>query len=192
MLAREMAAGRADRMKKSQDGLDVRARFDQVYEAQFRRVFRYIRFSVGANDAEDLTAQTFLKAFDRFERFDERKGSIETWLLALARNVVRDYQRRSRRWLWQPLELIASLTARQLTPEDHAITSDLESRLLRLVRGLATRERDVISLKFGAGVSNREIAGLHGLSESHVAVIVYRALGKLRKQLREPGEHADG
>ena len=61
-----------------------------------------------------------------------------------------------------------------------------------MVDSLGTRERDVISLKFGAGVSNREIARLHGLSESHVAVIVYRALGKLREQLQEPGEHANG
>jgi RNA polymerase sigma factor (sigma-70 family) len=50
---------------------------------------------------------------------------------------------------------------------------------------LSARERDVLALKFGSAITNREIARLTGLGESHVAVIIYRAVRRLRDLLAE-------
>jgi RNA polymerase sigma factor (sigma-70 family) len=57
--------------------------------------------------------------------------------------------------------------------------------LLAQVAQLSEREQEIIGLKFGGGLTNRKIAALLGLKENHVAVILYRAMRKLRQRLRE-------
>jgi RNA polymerase sigma factor (sigma-70 family) len=116
--------------------------------------------------------------------FDPRKAEIGPWLLGIARNVVRDHLRARRRWGWLPLDWLWDRASPEPTPEQRAIQSEQQQRLLGALSGLSDRERDVLGLKFAGGLTNRAIARLTGLGESHVGVIVYRALGKLRARLR--------
>ena len=71
---------------------------EAIYEAYAERVYRYLRYRVsGTQDAEDLTCAVFERVCANFGSFDARKGSLETWLFAIARNQLRDHLRRVKR-----------------------------------------------------------------------------------------------
>ena len=158
--------------------------FELAYERELPHVYGYIRYRVrDRGTADDLASQTFLKALDRLSTFDPRRSEIGPWMLGIARNVVRDHLRAGRRWGWLPLGLLADRPSPDPTPEQCAIGDEERQRLLAALGGLSDRERDILGLKFAGGLRNQAIAGLIGLSDSHVAVIVYRAIGKLRARL---------
>lgn len=162
----------------------VEALFSCAYDTEFPRVYGYIRYRVGSRDAaDDLVSQTFLKALGRLSTFDPAKGGIGPWLLGIARNVVRDHLRTQRRWGWLPLDRLRDRLSPEPTPEQSAIEAQGLRQLLGAMSGLSDRERDVLGLKFAGGLTNRAIARLTGFGESHVGVIVYRAIGKLRARL---------
>jgi RNA polymerase sigma-70 factor (ECF subfamily) len=69
--------------------------------------------------------------------------------------------------------------------EEIATGNELLTELLPLIGNLPERERDILSLKFGAEITNRNIAKITGLTESNVGVILYRTLRRLRDQLQE-------
>ncbi len=161
---------------------------DRAYDAEFPRVYGYIRCRVGDPDtADDLVSQTFLKALDGASSFDPWRASLTAWLLGIARNVVVDHLRARRRWGWLPLDWLQERPAPDPDPEQGVIRRDARRQLLGAMRLLSSRERDILGLKFAGGLRNCEIARLTGLRERHVGVLVYRAVGKLRARLR-PGE----
>jgi RNA polymerase sigma-70 factor (ECF subfamily) len=163
---------------------DSEATFERAYESEFPRVYGYVRYRVGDRDtADDLTSQAFLRALDRLSTFDPGRAPFPAWLLGIARNVVRDHLRARRRWGWLSLGWLRERASSDPTPEQAAIRGEQEQQLLAALGGLSERERDVLGLKFAGGLTNRAIARLIRLSESHVGVIVYRAVGKLRTRL---------
>ena len=168
----------------ARESRDDEMAFERAYESEFPRVYGYIRYRVGNGDTtDDLTSQTFLKALDRLSTFDPRKAEIGPWMIGIARNVVRDHLRARRRWGWLPLDWLGDRPAPGPTPEQVAIQDEEQQRLLGALRALSERDRDVLGLKFEGGLTNRAIAELTGLRESHVGVIVYRAVGKIRTRL---------
>ena len=168
----------------ARESRDDETAFERAYESEFPRVYGYIRYRVGNGDTtDDLTSQTFLKALDRLSTFDPRKAEIGPWMIGIARNVVRDHLRARRRWSWWPLDWLGDRPAPGPTPEQVAIQDEEQQRLLGALRALSERDRDVLGLKFEGGLTNRAIAELTGLRESHVGVIVYRAVGKIRTRL---------
>jgi RNA polymerase sigma factor (sigma-70 family) len=175
-----------DVVAPARESLDDETAFERAYESEFPRVYGYIRYRVGNGaTADDLTSQTFLKALDRLSTFDPRKADMGPWLLGIARNLVRDHLRARRRWSWRPLDWLGDRPAPGPTPEQAAIQNEQQQRLLGALRALSERDRDVLGLKFAGGLTNRAIAKLTGLRESHVGVIVYRAVGKIRARLGE-------
>lgn len=158
--------------------------FGRLYEAQFRRIYNYIRFRVrNAAIADDLTSQTFHKALDKRNAFDPSRGTPGAWLLVIARTTVSDHLRAIRRR--RTLLLGWRLGEGSGPPDPEAILIDLQERdrLLAAIAVLTDRERDVLGLKFAAGNTNRVIAELTGYSESNIGVIVHRAVAKLRTAL---------
>ena len=173
-----------DATNPANDTPDIETAFAAAYETEFPRAYGYIRYRVGRADAaDDLVSQTFLKALDRLSTFDPSKGRMGPWLLGIARNVVRDYRRAQWRWGWLPLDRLRDRASVGPNPEQGAMDAQRRQQVLRAVSGLRDRERDVLGLKFAGGLTNRAIAQLTGLGESHVGVIVYRAVGRLRTQL---------
>jgi RNA polymerase sigma-70 factor (ECF subfamily) len=174
------------------ESLDGETAFERAYASEFPHVYGYIRYRVGGtgSTADDLTAQTFLQALDRLSTFDPRRAEIGQWMLGIARNVVRDHLRAGRRWGWLPLDWLWDRASPDPNPEERAIGGEERQRLLEALGELSDRDRDILGLKFAGGLTNRAIARLSGLGESHVGVIVYRAVGKLRARLE--GEEVRG
>src|SRR6476469_6225032 len=149
--------------------------WDQVYAEQLPRVFNFFRYRCGnVADAEDLTSITFEKAWRGRDRYRRDKGAFSTWLFTIARNAAVDHYRARAPVL--PLDeaaLVASLAA---TPEDATAQRSDAARLAVVLQSLSDRDRDLMALKDGAEMSNRDIAKATGLSESNVGTILHRAV----------------
>jgi len=154
--------------------------WDALYSDQLPRVYNYFRFRVGSDaDAEDLTARTFESAWRARERYRQDLAGFSTWLFTIAHNVAVDFLRARRPQV--PLDAIEEIAA-DGTPEADAMRdSDLE-RLSVLASRLSEREQELIALKYGAGLDNRQISRLMRLSESNVGTILHRAVRTLRSQ----------
>jgi RNA polymerase sigma factor (sigma-70 family) len=165
--------------KESENTAEV---FSHLYEEHFPKVYRYISYQVTDSDvAEDLTSAVWEKALSKFQTYDSRRAAFSTWVLTIARNTVTDFFRENRKQQNMQIETIRSI---QPNPSpDEAIVKEEEIRLLKsFVSRLSRQEQEIISFKFGSELTNREIAGTLGLSESNVAVIIFRAVRKLREQ----------
>jgi RNA polymerase sigma-70 factor (ECF subfamily) len=152
--------------------------WDAVYADQLPRVYNYFRYRVGDDAlAEDLTATTFEKAWRARKRYRRDRAAFSTWLFTIARNVATDYYRRRR-----PTVPLSALSQRVdgTSVEEIVQRRDRLARLGALLAALPPRERELISLKYGAGLTNRSIARLTGLSESNVGTILHRVVSRLR------------
>ena len=159
------------------------ADWDRLYAEQLPRIYNYFRYRVGADDAEDLTSETFEKAWRARHTYRRDLGAFTTWLYAIARNVATDHFRR--RVVHEPLDA-ASHVAAPGSPEHDAIKESERRRIAQLLAALDERSREIIALRYGGGLTNRAIARLLGLSESNVGTILHRAIAELRS--RWPGE----
>lgn len=163
---------------------EVELDWEAAYRQELPRVYNFFRYRVGDRDsAEDLTSATFEKAWRARHRYRADRASVSTWLLAIARNVAVDHRRRAR--VEVPIEEAAP--REEETPERTALRDSDHQRLVALLAELPTRERELVSLKYGAGVTNRAIAQLTGLSESNVGTILHRTIDALRARWDEGG-----
>jgi len=157
--------------------------WDALYAEQLPRVYNYFRYRVGDGpEAEDLTSQTFEKAWRARDLYRRDLARFSTWLLTIARNVAVDHYRTRR--LHVPLESAANVTGGPTPAELTERRSDGE-RLERLLARLPDRERELIALKYGAEMTNRGIARAMGLTESNVGTILHRTIQALRAEWDE-------
>src|SRR5512143_333573 len=148
--------------------------WDALFTEQLPRVYNFFRFRVGDGPvAEDLTSITFEKAWRARHRYRRDLGAFSTWLLTIARNVAIDHYRQAR--ALAPLEE-AEHVAGGPTPEELAVRRSDFERLSRLLDGRPARDRELLALKYGAGMTNRAIARLTGLTESNVGTILHRTI----------------
>lgn len=159
------------------------ADWDALYAEQMPRVYNFFRFRVGDGpDAEDLTSITFEKAWRARHRYRRDLSAFSTWLLVIARNVAVDFYRRRRDHA--PLEAAEHVAAGPAADEWAERRSEGE-RLSRMLETLSERERELLSLKYGAGMTNRAIARLTGLTESNVGTLLHRTVIALRADWKE-------
>ena len=150
------------------------------YNELLPKVFHYFWYKVGDRSlAEDLAATTFEKAWKSRDRFREDLGNFDFWVFGIARNVIAAHFRS------QKISINLD-ESRFSSPSDlvekEAEKADQVMELQKILIALDPRERDLISYKYGAELTNRQIAHLTGLSESNVGVILFRAVEKLRSQ----------
>jgi RNA polymerase sigma-70 factor, ECF subfamily len=158
--------------------------FARVYEEHVWRVFGFIAYRMGDRDAaEDLTQATFERALRAWSRFDPRRGSERTWLLAIAHNVLVDHHRRKRPTVLGPIgeDAFPSIPG----PEERMGGAP---ELLEALGTLSDRDREILALRYGGDLSGPEIAELLGLSLANVHQILSRSLRTLRQRLEQsPG-----
>lgn len=160
--------------------------FETVYRAELPRVYNFFRYRVGDDEvAEDLTAETFEKAWKHRERYRDDLASFSTWLFTIARRLAADHFRKRRATL--PLEAATRLPGSQTLEEEAQERAEF-AQLSALLARLAERERELVALKYGAGLTNRAIARISGLSESNVSTLLHRLTRQLRAQLEKDHE----
>jgi RNA polymerase sigma-70 factor (ECF subfamily) len=159
--------------------------FEDLYRSSRDDVYAYaaglLRDRVAA---EDVTATAFERAYRRRTHYDARRGSARAWLFGIARNAALDELRRRGRQ--------AALTAEPVDARSVvAVHSSEQSELRLLLAGalgeLEARERELIALKFFAGLSNAEIARVLGITESNAGTKLHRIVNKLREACHGAG-----
>lgn len=162
----------------------VNARFTQLYRELFPALYGYLRFRIGdPHLAEDLSAQVFERALPRF-MVVQPPERLRAWFFTIARHALADYHRQRRPAIdLATVDLLTHLTVD--SPEADVLRQDDRRRLAMYLQGLTERERDVLGLKFFAGLTNRESARVLGLSEANIAQIVHRTVVKLRQRFAE-------
>jgi len=153
--------------------------FDQLYRASRDDVYAYAAGLLRDRAAaEEVTAAAFERAYRNRSRFDPGRGSARAWLFGIARNAALDELRRRGRQaqlLAEPADL-ANLGVVQ--PGEQ---SELRLVLAAALDALETRERELVALKFFAGLSNAEIGRVLGTSESNAGTRLHRIVSKLRE-----------
>jgi RNA polymerase sigma-70 factor, ECF subfamily len=163
-----------------EDAKDDPAAFGRLYNHYVQPVYRYLYSRVGTtHDAEDLTSQTFMAAFEYLPRYRER-GQFAAWLFRIARSKMMDHFRRNK----HEVELDA---AQRFASGDDALLQVIQneeiSRLACLIKKLNFEEQDLIHLRYVAELTFAEIADLLGRREDAVKQSLYRLLARLKGQM---------
>lgn len=151
---------------------------EALYILYADRVQRYLRSMVSnAQDAEDLTNQTFTRMLERIDRFEARGVPFSAWLFRIARNLAIDHFRASARELPEP-EPDSGRSA-----EEEAMRTFGRFGMRALIAPLSEDQRRVLALKYGLDYSNGEVACLLGKSEGAIKSLQHRAFASLERQL---------
>jgi RNA polymerase sigma-70 factor, ECF subfamily len=163
-------------------GGDARA-FEQIVHAHHRRVFNFLyHMTRHRHDAEDITQQTFVKAYHHLGTFDCARPLIN-WLLTIARRTALNHFRSAKRWEYMPVEPASGAPS----PAHYAEQKDRADNLwTRARRVLSQREFEVLWLRFAEDLSTEETARVMGLTQIHVKVLVHRARQHLLKGEKSP------
>jgi len=164
--------------------------FAELYDQYFPKVFAYVYGRVQHKEASlDIVSDVFEKAFVKKQslRSVEAFGS---WLFTIARNEVASHWRKEKpaAKAMQDAAWHNELNNKPPSPEDTLLHRERVHHLVGLLRQLPPREQEIISLKFDAELTNREIAEILNTSEVNVRVTIFRALRKLRDRMEQQQE----
>jgi len=158
------------------------AEFERLYRSSRDDVYAYVatllrdRFA-----AEDVTALAFERAYRRRGGFRASRGSARAWLFGIARNAALDELRRRGR-----AGVLADEAAAAEEDSGDVAETGLRRAVLRsALETLAPRERELVALKFFAGLTNAELASVIGTTETNAGTRLHRVIGKLREACHE-------
>jgi RNA polymerase sigma-70 factor (ECF subfamily) len=171
-------------------GRDAEA-FGELYDMHVVRVYRHIYYLVNSvSEAEDLTAQTFLQAWEAVDRYEDRGVPFASWLLRIAHNLAISHLRSRREGNQLHDGLMDQDSLRN--PEKVTERQADEERVRQAILRLGHEQRQVIILRFVEDLEYREVAEIVGKSVAAVRVIQHRALCTLRKLMKADGVSAKG
>ena len=159
------------------------AAFGTLYEEYSPLVFRFLRRRLDGSDEiiEDLTADVFLKVYEKLDRYVERGLPFTAWLYRIAHNHLVDYLRARPRYAANSLDEVAEVAERH-APNAFGRVLDQQSLEPALAR-LTPEQRRAVELRFLEGLSVAETAATMGRSEEAVKKLQARALANLRRHL---------
>ena len=180
-------------MPAAVDSRDVVARaiqrdheaFAELYRRFSPRVFRHVYYLVGTkHEADDLTSETFLRAWKAIDRYEDRGLSIEHWLLRIGHNTAAKYLKR-RRLVISTGEIDIEADACR-SPERVLESSSTVAAVRAAILKLGDTPRQVIIWRFLEDLSYDEVEKILRKPKGTIRVIQYRALKQLRDLLEEP------
>jgi RNA polymerase sigma-70 factor (ECF subfamily) len=156
-------------------------RFEALYRSSRDDVYAYVATLLRDRAAaEDVTALAFERAYRRRRTFDRRRGEERAWLFGIARNAALDELRRRARLARMAAEPEDACAAERAA-DDGAEVALRRTAVRTALAKLSAREREIVALKFHAGMSNAELASVLRISESNAGTLLYRTMEKLRK-----------
>ncbi|MCL5429744.1 MAG: sigma-70 family RNA polymerase sigma factor [Chloroflexi bacterium] len=166
--------------KKARVADDQEVDWHGLYLDLLPKIFHYFAYRVGdVQIAEDLAGTAFERAWRKRNRYRKDLGKFESWVFGIARKVAGEYFRKSKR---EP-------QAHQVPniPDGHDVGKAFDEQtdfdqLQKLLTDMDQKDRHLLSLKYGAGITNRDIAQITGLSESNVGTKLHRLVTKLRSE----------
>ncbi|MCS7050270.1 MAG: sigma-70 family RNA polymerase sigma factor [Thermomicrobium sp.] len=178
-----VTVGDTDQHECTEEALLAAARqcpeaFAELYLRYLGPVYRYLLARTGDQaTAEDLTQETFLRAYRALDRYQPRGIPVLAWFLRIARNVAIDAARRA---------TAERVRLRLLPSPSFPARETAEDRILveQLLHGLSPEKRELLALRFAAGLSTAEIAALLGKREGAIRKQLFRIVRELREAYR--------
>ncbi len=169
-------------VKKAKDG-EVEA-FGLLYDHYLPKIYRFVLLKVShREEAEDLTHQAFLKAWENINQYNFKGYSFGAWLYRIARNTTVDYYRNSRSLT--SLEEVSEIAIEGISLGG-AVDKKIEwEGLIKSIRRLKEIEQEVLIMRFVEDLSPKEIAEAIDKSEGAVKLIQHRAINNLKKMVNE-------
>jgi RNA polymerase sigma factor (sigma-70 family) len=161
---------------------ETRVAFESLYRESRDDVYAYVAgLLTDRSAAEEVTSQAFERAWRKRRQIDRKRGTPRAWLFGIARNAALDELRRRGR--------LAHDQADEPTPDQFGANpaeAAVDRALVRqALESLSGRERELVALKFFAGLSNAEIASVIRTSESNAGTRLHRVIEKLRRSIDE-------
>ncbi|MGM1047228.1 MAG: sigma-70 family RNA polymerase sigma factor [Bacillota bacterium] len=171
------------------DGFMSAEKFTQIYDMYYKRVYKYVCYRIHNHySAEEICSHIFEVVISKYCTFSPEKSNFEVWLFAIARNSVTDYFRsQKKKRVVLSLDAILDMVLPKSSPEEIVIQDDNNHALFKALTKLSDKERNIVAMKYAAGLKNSEIAELLGVSGSNIGVVLYRILKKLQKELDKGG-----
>ena len=158
---------------------------EAVYREYYSNVYGYIISKINnIHDAEDLTADVFVKIYAKLDTFDESKASLSTWIYTVTKNTLTDYYRTRKVFFEIPED-----AEDEISVEDEICNAEALENLANALEALDKRERDIIILHYYSGKTLKEIAEKLGISYAYVKILQNKALENLRKKLQNNCSH---
>ncbi len=158
--------------------------FGALYERYAPAVFRYLAAHLSSGlDAEDLTTDVFLRAWQSLPNYHERGVPFLAFLLRIARNAVIDQYRRNRSGQSYPTDLEPTLEDEAPGPAESLVQQLERQEMAQVLARLNEDYRTVLVLRFINGLSPQETAQVMKRSAGAVRVLQHRALSALRRLL---------
>jgi RNA polymerase sigma-70 factor (ECF subfamily) len=152
-----------------------------LYENYVAMIYRYVAYRVSSSiDAEDLTAEIFVKMIEGLPKYRYTGAPFEAWLYRIAFSRVTDFHRRHRR---VQAEVTEALSDDAPTPEEHLQDRQEVETLRGALSGLSDEQQNILVLRFIERKSHQEVADITGKSVSAVKSIQHRALIDLAARL---------
>ena len=161
------------------------ARFRRIFDEHFDAITRYCLRRLPVADANDAAAEVFLVAWRRIDRVPAGDGALP-WLYGVARNVVRNLDRSSRRSGRLVVKLRSLAPRSDPGPEPQVIRRQEDAELVAALNSLKAGDQEVLRLRAYEGLTNPEIAAVLGCSPEAAKKRVARALGRLQKAAALP------
>jgi len=159
--------------------------FGELYESNFDRVYRYLYVRLGNQaEAEDLTQEVFSKVLEAIGTFQWRNVPFASWLFRIAHNKMIDYIRREKR-VERDESDEAVLSLDDSDPADMAEHNLQLEKVRHNIGKLSPAQREVIWLRFGAGMTTTEVANALGKSTGTVKALQYNGIVALRKRMEQ-------
>lgn len=161
--------------------------FGKLYDFYFPKVYAFIAAKIyDRDDAEDITGDIFVKVLENLHHYEWRGLPFGAWVFRIARNTLNDYYGRYGKTKVTPIDEAYGVSEdeEKTSPHKKAAKEELAEKVKEILDDLPERELSVVQLKFFGELSNREIVDITGLSESNVAVILYRTLRKIKPELK--------
>jgi len=174
-------------IKRAQKG-DPKA-FGDLYENHAPMVFRYLYAHLNSRmDAEDLTGEVFLKAWQTLPKYKERGVPFPAFLFRIARNALVDHYRQNNRLEQKSPDDMDGYTGVENSEPVELISSQMEHQhILRKLSQLRPDYQEVLTLRFMGELSPEETARVMQRSVGAVRVLQHRALCALRSRLEKSG-----
>lgn len=152
---------------------------EKIYDTYKSKVFSYIQSKVrNIQNAEDLTADVFVKVYEKIDTFDESKAALSTWIYQITKNKVIDFFRTQKQFAE-----LTELPDGSTSIEDSICKAETLELLASALKKLDEREKNIIVLHFYSGKTLKEIASGMGISYSYIKVLLNDAYEKLKECL---------
>jgi RNA polymerase sigma-70 factor (ECF subfamily) len=157
----------------------------QIHDCFYKPIYRYLRYRIDDDQvAEDAASEVFLRLLDALQDGKAPRKSLRGWLFGTASHVVNDHFRRRYRVQNDDLADHEALPASAETDPEHQLQLNLtHARLRAVLADLTPEQQQVVTLRFGQGMSHREVAQILDKSEGAVKLLQFRALRALRRLL---------